>query len=113
MTVLELAHWIIHHRKNGAFDYPLDELATEISSCNKTGLFICVTNSSGLVVGVVCGQLLRRKKELIIHDILTIKPGVLKQIGKLIVKQYPKYKISGFRRGSKRYFNARKILKRL
>lgn len=111
ITILDLTLWILRNRKNDAFNYPFKKIIDELATCSSTGVFICVTDTSGMVSGVLCAEL--TDDEIVVHDVLTTNDTAFKRICEELWKRHPDGEFVGYRRNKKKRFNLYKILKKL
>lgn len=105
MTVDKVAQWIIAYRRGKAFEgYSFEKICQQLTECAANGAMICVHDVNSNLSGVICGEW-RLPNTYFVFDILTIKPGVVKQMMKYFRNRYPNHIIQGrHRTGRARFF---------
>ena len=111
-TIGETVEWIIKNRRGRAFrGYSPFKILSCISECVDKETMVCISDPSG-IVGVCCGEI--RDNTLYIHDILTIRSGIVKQMLSHFLKRFPGYTLEGMVGDRKRKFtNPQKLFRRL
>ncbi len=93
-TIGQVAEWIIANRKQAAFNgYSFEKIVSQLGQCIDDNSMLCVTDESG-IVGVICCRNIS-EKTMFVEDILTTKPGIVKQMLEFFVTHYPGYRLTG------------------
>ena len=112
-TVLDLADWIIKHRRGKAFEgYSIWRILGQLDTCIKNESMLCVTEGAN-IVGVVCFE--KRINTIYVEDVLTTKPGILKKMLQVMLVKFPNYDLQGIRKGKRQLHitNINKLYRRL
>ena len=103
----DLVTWILKNKKGDAFKNYSEEKIVSLIYASFYDRCLAYTQDeiTGEFTGVVCGIKTAYNKTVTIHDILTTKPGVVKQMMKKFNSLYPGYSLTGTCRGRARIFN--------
>ena len=111
ITIGQMADWILEHRsKRAFFGYTHEHIVQEINESIKDKTFTYYAKGNE-ILGVLCGKLIPEKKIFWVHDILTIKPGIVRVFMDRFLLVYPEYKLEGQRSHRMRKFDKPKQLK--
>jgi len=113
VTLKELVDWILANRSKAAFrDYSPNKIANLLIHSMQQGVFCFSFDKEEKINGVVCGE--RTPYNVMIHDILTTSPGVIKKFMKHYMTLYPYHTILAERKGKLvTYTNPSKLERRL
>ncbi|HXB11900.1 MAG TPA: hypothetical protein VNZ45_07945, partial [Bacteroidia bacterium] len=76
--IKRLVDWILDNRRGRAFKgYPANKIVNEVRAAIKQDV-IAISTCNNMFSGVALGERNDDKKVIIIHDVLTTKPGVVK-----------------------------------
>ena len=112
-VIADVLEWIKANRKGNAFkDYTDQRIVVLVYHSIYDNCFAYSLDDKGVFTGVVCGTKNATSKTVWIHDILTIKRGIVKKFMKQFNDTYPDWKIVGMCRGRLRKFNNSSKLER-
>jgi len=93
--MIKLVDWIITNRRKNAFkEFPHNKIVAEIQQAIRHDVFV-ISHKKGVINGVACGEKNEDEKVIIIHDVLTTAPGVVKEFIIHCTKKYPDYMLVG------------------
>lgn len=111
-----LAEWVLYNRRGHAFQgYSKELIVKEILDSAGQEVFRIGLDEQGDITGMVCGNRNDFEKTIFIHDILTIRHGVLKQFMTYCFNKYPEYTVQGITRNGRfrEFKNHKKLLGRI
>jgi len=105
-TVSELAIWCLLNRRGNAFkDSSLSGIAYSIGKAIDDNAALCVTGEKGEILGMVCAHRDEERKVLFVSNIISIRPGIIKQMVSYFLKNFPSYTLEGVVGKRVRHFN--------
>lgn len=95
--IIKLTDWIVANRRGNAFqDYSHNKIANEIKRSIEQDV-IAVAVKDNQFYGVALGERDDDGQRIIIHDVLTTQPGVVRGFLIYCAGKYPTYSIFGLR----------------
>lgn len=91
----KLVDWVLANRRGMAFkDYAPNKIANEIRHAIKQDVFV-LSLEDGSINGIACGEKNEVEHYIFIHDVLTLRPGLVKKFILYCDTLHPSFPIYG------------------
>lgn len=115
-SIEDVADWIIKHRSGRAFiNASKDRIVQQLVQCSEMNTVYLYQTVDDDIIGIVCARPYCKNKVMFVDDILVTQKGIIKQMLKRFIEQWPGYTLEGIKKCNKKrkFTDMNKLLNKL
>lgn len=104
-VIKKITDWVLANRRGESFkNFPPNLIANQIKEAIKQDVIVLDLEGE-VIMGLALGERNDKEQYVFIHNVLTLKPGVVKRFIEFCTMKYPHYSIYGMVRNRYRLIN--------